>query len=142
MESLDYWRLCDELNVIQAALLVVGSDPSTDAKYVEGNQVESRPPGYEAAKTAIANALKRGAIVGESQPLFEYDINGNTCGEVVGSIDLEKSLIEVASLRSWLAARGLKSGFFFPEAGSNPDYLDPRHPHYAPKLAAPRANVR
>jgi hypothetical protein len=130
MESLDYWRLCDELNVIQAALLVVGSDPSVEANYVEGNKVESRPAGYEAAKTAISNALKRGAIAGEIQPVY------NTCGEVVGAIDLEKSLVEVASLRTWLAARGVKSGFFFPEAGSIPDYLDPRHPRYAPKLAA------
>jgi hypothetical protein len=30
----------------------------------------------------------------------------------------------------------VKSGFFFPEAGSTPDYLDPLHPRYAPKLAA------
>ena len=24
MEELDYWRLCEELNIVQAALLVVG----------------------------------------------------------------------------------------------------------------------
>lgn len=27
MEGLDYWRLCDELSVLQAALLVVGCYP-------------------------------------------------------------------------------------------------------------------
>jgi hypothetical protein len=27
-DALDYWRLCDELSVVQAALLVVGKDPS------------------------------------------------------------------------------------------------------------------
>jgi hypothetical protein len=136
MDTLDYWRLCDALNVIQAALLVVGSDPSNEANSVEHKHVDDRPQGYEAAKTAISNALRRKTIAGEAQPLFEYDTNGNIRGEVIGAIDLEKSLVEVAALRTWLAARGVKSGFFFPEAGSIPDYLDPRHPRYAPKLAA------
>ena len=35
MESLDYWRLCDQLSVIQAALLVAGCEPSSDAAYIE-----------------------------------------------------------------------------------------------------------
>jgi len=30
----------------------------------------------------------------------------------------------------------LKTGFFFPETIVSPDYLDPKHPRYAPKLAA------
>lgn len=57
MESLDYWRLCEELNIVQAALLVVGESPD-HAKYTEGHSVEKRPQGYEAAKTAICGALK------------------------------------------------------------------------------------
>jgi hypothetical protein len=39
VESLDYWRLCDELNVVEAALLVAGEDPSC-AEYTEGHNVE------------------------------------------------------------------------------------------------------
>jgi hypothetical protein len=65
MDGLDYWRLCDQLSVVQAAMLVVGSDPSSDAMHVEGWSPDKRPPGYEAAKTAIANALRRGQIDGE-----------------------------------------------------------------------------
>ncbi len=57
MEELDYWRLCEELNIVQAALLVVGDDPTT-AEYIENYNVESRPKGYEAAKTAICGGLK------------------------------------------------------------------------------------
>ena len=30
-------RLCDELGVIQAALLMAGCDPSSDAGYIEGD---------------------------------------------------------------------------------------------------------
>jgi len=57
MEELDYWRLCEEFNVVQAALLVVGEDPSC-AEYIEEWEVQNRPKGYEAAKTAICGGLR------------------------------------------------------------------------------------
>lgn len=136
MEDLDYWRLCDELSVIQAALLIAGCDPSSDASYVEGWNAEMRPSGYEAAKTAISNALRRGAIAGQLVKPSEHDINGNFCGFIEDSIDLANSRIVVVALRQWLAGRGLKTGFFFPEKRDFADYLDPGHRRYAPKLAA------
>jgi hypothetical protein len=136
MEGLDLWRLCDELSVIQAALLIAGADPSSDAQYVENWDCERRPIGYEAAKTAISNALRRGSINGQLIPNYEYDINGNTCGVVTDSIDISKSRVDVESLRAWLGDRGLRTGFFFPEPVVSGDYLDPKHPRYAPKLAA------
>jgi hypothetical protein len=71
MEDLDYWRLCDELSIVQAALLIAGRDPSSDAAYIEGWDAEKRPVGYEAAKTAISNALRRGAISGKLIPIYE-----------------------------------------------------------------------
>lgn len=58
MDEWDYWRLCDELNVVQAALLIVGEDPSL-AEYTETWDVDRRPKGYEAAKTAVTHALKK-----------------------------------------------------------------------------------
>jgi len=136
MEGLDYWRLCDELNIIQAALLVAGCDPSSDAEYIEKRDPEERPSGYQAAKTAISNALCRQAIAGRFVPRYTYNIHSNSYGEIEGSIDLVQSRVEVASLRTWLTGRGVKTGFFFPDTGGIPDYLDPRHPRYAPKLAA------
>lgn len=38
----------------------------------------------------------------------------------------------------WLASRGIRTGFFFPDAKSSdaPDYLDPNHSRYSHKLAA------
>jgi hypothetical protein len=136
MDGLEYWRLCDELSVVQAALLIAGRDPSVDGEYIENWGPEKRPLGYEAAKTAISNALRRGRITGQLIPVYEYDINGNACGEVLDSIDVGKSRIEVESLRTWLAGRGLKTGFFFPDPQLRQDYLDRKHPRYAPKLAA------
>ena len=56
-ESIDFWRLCDEFNIVQAALLIVGGDASS-AKDVEDWKLDDRPQGYEAAKTAICGGLK------------------------------------------------------------------------------------
>lgn len=136
MESLDYWRLCDELSIIQAALLLAESDPSGENGYAENWQMHQRPHGYEAAKTGITNAFRRGAIKGRLIPHYEYDINGNQCGEIDDSINLVESRVDVESLRGWLTTRGIRTGFFFPAATDAPDYLDPKNHRYAPKLAA------
>lgn len=136
LDSLDYWRLCDELNIVQAALLIAGSDPGKDQEYVENWQPDKRPAGYDAAKTAITNALRSGKIDGKIVPHYDTDIDGNRCAVIEGTIDIEESRIEVESLKNWLKSRGLKSGFFFPSQTEDADYLDPTNPRYAPKLAA------
>jgi hypothetical protein len=85
MEALDYWRLCDELNVIQAALLVVGCDPSGNEESIELYPDKS-PPGYQAAKIAISNALCRKEIAGQIVPhlltqgqLIVFELNDQMC---------------------------------------------------------------
>lgn len=115
MDDLEYWRLCGELSVMQAALLAVGVDPASEAgAYCEDWKPHERPRGYEALKTAIVSALRKGEIKGVLVPLYEYDINGNICDEVPGSIDIRDSNVEVTSVREWLASHGLArpSGFF------------------------------
>ena len=57
MEALDYWRFCDELSVVQAALLIVGEDPSQMQDYVDNNSPQKRPAGYDAVVTALVNAI-------------------------------------------------------------------------------------
>jgi hypothetical protein len=128
LSSLDYWRLCDELNIIQAALLVVGEDPAY-------SDLRDEPSGYEAAINAISRALKAGRIEGELVPEYRADLNGNS-EPIDRSIDLRESTVLVTSLREWLVSRGISSGFFFPGEPSQPGYLNPEHPRYAPKLAA------
>jgi hypothetical protein len=120
------------LSVIQAALLIAGIDPSSDQAYVEGRAPETRPVGYEAARTALAHALREGAIKGKVIPSRDNDF----LGVIEGSVDPAESRIEVESLRDWLSKRGIRSGFFFPNATGTPDYLDKNNPRYAPKLAA------
>ncbi|MBV1959359.1 MAG: hypothetical protein KUG53_01370 [Pseudomonadales bacterium] len=57
MDELDEWQLCEELNIAQAALLIVGEDPST-AEYIESCAMHDRPKGYEAMKMAIYGGLR------------------------------------------------------------------------------------
>jgi len=138
IEELDYWRLCEDLSIIQAALLTVGADPSSEtACYCEEWQVHERPRGYEAAKSAITGALRRGSLEGKIAQLPEWDMNGNHIGWVEGSVDLKESMVNVEALREWLAGRGFDSGFFFPVREEiRTGYLDENNDCYAPKLAA------
>lgn len=53
--------------------------------------------------------------------------------------DWNRTTIDCEDLREWLRSRGgITGGFFFSEAErkGEPEYLNPKHPHYAPKLAA------
>ena len=134
MEDFDYWRLCDDLSIKQAALLVVGEDPAKNSN-IEHWAMEKRPQGYEAAKTAIVNALKRGKIEGTISMEPEHDQNGNVIGDSI-YIDIGTSILSVDSLRNFLAIRGISTGFFFPDGFDNRSYLDQNNSFYAPKLAA------
>ncbi|MEC9346269.1 MAG: hypothetical protein VYB54_08575 [Pseudomonadota bacterium] len=136
MDDIDYWRLADELTIVQAALLVVGESPGPIAEYVEKWDAGERPPGYEAAKHAIKNALLNGRVKGSPVEETAVDWNGNEIGVVPGTAEIHHSLVDVLSLRNWLSDRGFRDGFFFPEKAGKPDYLDANNGRYAPKLAA------
>lgn len=136
--DLEIWRLCEQYTVVQAALLIAGHDPAT-ARQVEQLQPEERPPGYEAAKNALAQQLDRDTWFGRVVELDEAHNyrNGSTYTEV----NVEKSIVWRHRIKSWLYDQGIQSGFFFPNKISEPNasvpgYLNPDHPRYAPKLAA------
>ena len=98
MEGIDYWRLCDELTVVQAALLIADEDPSTSHEYVEQWDIEKRPEGYEAAKMAVVSALRNKAVTGTIVPHYESDINGNPLGPIDNSINIQESRVDSESL--------------------------------------------
>jgi len=132
-DDFDCWRLCDELSVFEAALLTAGHSPDKFS-YVENWEPDKWPRGYAAAKTAITNALRGERIKGTIELATSTDINGNPY-PIPDSVTLS-SRVEVESLKEWLASRGLRRGFFFPERTETLDYLDPGNSRYAPKLAA------
>jgi phosphohistidine phosphatase SixA len=135
-EGLEIWRLCRHYTIVQAALLVAGHDPAMAAQ-VERLQPEDRPTGYEAAKHALEQALRKDPDMGRTVHLDQ----SQRYHAIDDPIDLEKSTIWASNLQTWLSKHGFKTAFFFdadnktPSDG-RPDYLDPDHPRYAPKLAA------
>lgn len=130
MQSLDYWRLSEELNIYQTALLIAGVDPS-DFERVENANMDMRPTGYEAAKIALRIAVQSAKI-----PAAIIEREYNDFGTPRVEPDWDETLIEVEEIKKWLSSRGMKTGFFFPDGGTGPEYLDRNHHHYAPKLAA------
>ncbi|MCA8906592.1 MAG: hypothetical protein KDA64_01605 [Rhodospirillaceae bacterium] len=136
MDSLDYWRLCEDLTVFQAAMLVVGSDPSVDSFQIERDTADFRPHGYDAAKHAIKRALLSQAIDGNIVNEYHENPESEYPERVPDTVDIDSSIVVVESLKSWLVSRGFATGFFFPQGASGPAYLDRKNERYAPKLAA------
>jgi hypothetical protein len=87
----------------------------------------NRPKGYDAAKTALVNAILRKSLPARIIESGEEDF---------GAPDLHQTTIAVDDLRAWLRWRGFKTGFFFPVPEADPDYLSETHPNYSAKLAA------
>lgn len=138
MQGIDYWKLCDELSVVQAALLATNHDPAKFA-YVEDLDAHERPNGYEAVKTAIKNAIlskKLSAKIKHHAQFkhFEYHDSGDFIPD--DCPDWNETTVNVKDLKDFLSLKGCKEGFFFTENKDIPPYLDALHPSYSPKLAA------
>lgn len=127
-EEYDFWKLCDTLSVVHAALLIAGEDPN-DFPYLMRWDIDKRPKRFNAVFTALKNAINSKKL----NAIMEYDDNFNS-----PSVDWEETIVEVTDLKEWLKSRGFCKGFFFPLEGNSdlPKYLDKNHHCYAPKLAA------
>ena len=152
MDDFDYWRLCDELSIMQAAHLIIGVSPTIqDELYALGADfVGESAANYrrdcEAVTTALKNAAMSGSLPCRNLEIKRelVDVHDNLDGTEdvhvgdTGSVDADDTTILVSDLRNWLQQRGKKPDFFFPDDDQlrRPDYLDPSHPRYAPKLAA------
>lgn len=133
MKSMDYWRLCDDLSIDEAAHLLIGMNPyefkvkPLDDLSPINTETLAR---LEAATKGLISALRRDSVQGV---LVTADGSPSI---LVDEIDTNKSRVDVESLRTWLMSRGIRTGFFFPTGTADPDYLNPNNPRYAPKLAA------
>lgn len=58
------------------------------------------------------------------------------CYVISPNPDWSISMISRSDLISWLESKNFRTGFFFTAKTDDPDYLNPKHPRYAPKLAA------
>jgi hypothetical protein len=150
MDSLDYWRMCVDLSVIQCILLIIGVDPKHTELDVETN-LSSRPDGYEAVSTAVKNAIRRGKLRAHvihqgcdygwlEEPISpDVEVARTHEGRYVAlqhEPDWHRTTISVEDIRAWLESRNVTGGFFFSAKTASVAYLDANHKHYAPKLAA------
>lgn len=138
---MDYWRLCDRLSAVQAALLIIGEDPSENEQYILGWQIHEQPEGFNPAFSAIRNAItskKLPAKIIHSGENITFEVDDGWQSEWVKDDipDWHKTTLEVEDLKKWLSSRGFTSGFFFPLSSDDRPYLDKNNPYYASKLAA------
>ena len=129
------WLLAKEVSLIEATLLVLDIEPQGIAHEVEFFFEVQKPRHYVAMRNSVYQALvgKKldGNVVpaGESTPVHEAEEN-------ISQADLEKTKINMGSLRKWVAQTKFPSSFFDSNDGGTPEYRDPSHPRFAPKLAA------
>ena len=138
MDKMDYWRFCDDISIVQAALLILGLNPS-DFINLMTLQTNEYPDNFNAVFTALTNAVICKKLKAEihfrieqrfdsiAEDFYEYETEDP---------DWDKTMVFVDDIRSWLKSRGVKQGFFFPQPIETPDCLDPNQKNYSPKLAA------
>ncbi|MFG1186913.1 hypothetical protein [Xanthobacter aminoxidans] len=127
MSGRSRWRLAKSLTIYQAALLIEGYDP---AKF-EDSPPYNWHPDIKNKTAAVIHALRSASEDGTIKLAKEF-----RSGEFDEYLDLDRSLMRVDDIRSWLETAGFKDGFFVPieEEDDGPgDFLSP---FYAPKLAA------
>lgn len=105
MDAIDYWKLCSEYSVVQAALLICGAIPDT-LQYEVHQYAHKRPEGFVAVQTALGNAIRTGRLETTVEVYDEDDFGGNR------SLNLHGTLVHAASLNGFLVAQGTHSAFF------------------------------
>lgn len=128
MQGIDFWRLSDELTIIQAALLICGYNPTDLQGDVHYNS-KNYPDGYVAIKHALSSAAKSEVLRSRETKVF-YERGGDFY------IDDDLALLNVEDLKKWLFSKGIRKHFFFFPEEPEGEFLSKKHPRYSPKLAA------
>lgn len=112
-------------------------------EFETGEEVQDdTPEKFRTVLQALMHAAERGTLTTNKIYVGKYThiryINDESEGywDPVGEIDPQRTTVDVEVLKTWLASRGVTTGFFFPEASDTPDYLNAEHPRYARRLAA------
>ena len=129
MDWINNWKMCDELKIWEAVLLILNCDPD---EYHKSNDESSydAPKGYQPLENAIFAALKKNTIEGVVEMVL------STSEERMFDEIVPDSIVIVESLKKWLISKKrTDSVVFFPEDVPS-EILDSKHPRYSPKLAA------
>lgn len=136
------WHLSDLLTLQIAASLIAGYDPNEVSICRNDTNFDRNYSRLYPVEEALRNAVLSGALDAKKVATGHYThvryVDGESEGywDAVDQISLSGTTVKVADLRNWLASRGFKTGFFFPDGVDVPDFLDHNHKSYSPKLAA------
>ena len=130
MHDLDPWRLSTELRVVDAALLIIGIEPSSYSHIGSALPHPATVPGFIPVRAALANAVSAGTLklVGE---VFDSDNFNNEPW-----LDIDASLLSVSDIQDFLRKRRFPSEFFDQDPNGTDDANTRGHPSFAPKLYA------
>ncbi len=126
MEKIDRWKLADELNVYQIALLIAGFDPSEFEEDDHGRW----PQEVRIEISPFLNAIKNAA---RCKKFIFTEIQYETYNEP--EINWNESLVNIDSFCDWLRPRNFTDGYFLANKESD-RLLDKSGQFYAAKLAA------
>lgn len=130
MDQLDYWRLCADFTVVQAALIVCGIPPEDMQWNVERTTESQCPAGYVAIRTALSNGLNSGRIKPSKASFFCTDE-----GDETNHFDVQSTTIAIEEIDRFLKSMGVICDFFDRSVGSNGSDIGAAAP-MPPKLNA------
>jgi hypothetical protein len=108
LDKLDFWKLCEELSVVQAALIICGVTPESHQWRVEDLSEDKRPNGYTPIRTAITHALEAGHL---NAVVHAYQWDEAT-GEQTRYIDPHGTKIAVSEIDRFLRSKNFHCPFF------------------------------
>lgn len=156
--EMEHWRWCEHLSAVEAAMLVVGLNPSTwEPSTPEGLDDGDFHKVGESNNTSnyllsrnfvpVFRAITR-AIVSDELPCQitytdpdeheRYSFDGLSASQrqvLMKRPDWAKSLLKVTDFREWMANKGRKPSFFFPtnDEEATP-FANRSHDHFSPEL--------
>lgn len=132
--EMDYWRLMDTLTVFQAIMLMINQNPTLYKSWeIEKKDDFRKPENYTVLKTFLCHAIKDNKIQVKDNWIMEEDNNGDP---ISGSVDIDRTVLYVDSLKEHLLSKGINTGFFFSGSQDSRPYMNRDNVYYAPKLAA------
>lgn len=129
MDAIDYWKLCSEYSIVQAALLICGAIPDT-LQYEVDQYAHKRPQGFVAVRTALCNAVRTERLEPSVEVYDQNDFGGPA------TLNSHETLIHVACLNRFLIANGTYSAFFDRSAPDMEIASQAGAPYFPPKLDA------
>lgn len=128
-DSVDIWRLCEDLSIFQAVMLSLGYDPSAISSHnIQSIPYEKYPQDYDALKRLILSAIDKGMV--EGKIIYESDFNGNEY------LCLDESQVNILSLIAYYKKIKYSDKYFNLSSINNKLYADKSSAFYSAKLHA------